>query len=77
MYVFNIYCVINNVLEIKLRATSVSKSLGLMFPEWQIAVILLHSVYRAFFSHLLIIIVIILFVVVTYLLLLHYINDFL
>jgi hypothetical protein len=37
-----------NVLEIRLRATSVSNSLGLMFPEWQIAVILLHSFYRDF-----------------------------
>jgi len=36
-----------NALEIKLRDASVSNSLGLMFPEWQIVVILLRSVYRA------------------------------
>jgi len=35
-----------NALEIKLRDASVSNSLGLMFPQWQIVVILLRSVYR-------------------------------
>jgi hypothetical protein len=37
-----------NVLEIKLCAVSAPNSQGLMFPEWQIAVILPRSVYRAF-----------------------------
>jgi hypothetical protein len=37
----------DNALGMKLRDAPVSNSLGLMFPEWQIVVILFRSVYRA------------------------------